>query len=139
MRRSKAIGPQSRPASQRLGCPKTKFNPLRTHRRGPLQEGTAMISIRRIRTTCIALLATVISALITAPNVLAQITPHDPGGSISVPAQPSTPATPAAVVSDGSPIWMFVVVALLAALLTTAALLTSHKLLHAPHSRTVHA
>jgi hypothetical protein len=101
-----------------------------------------MMSIRRIRTTCIALLATLVTALITAPNVLAQIRPHDPGGSISVPAQPTTPAAPAApaaVVSYGSPIWMFVVVALLAALLTTAALLTSRKMLHAPHSRTAHA
>jgi hypothetical protein len=93
-----------------------------------------MISIRRITNTCMTLLATVVTILITAPNVLAQITPHDPGGSISISAPPTAPAAPATVVSYGSPIWMFVVVALLAALLTTAALLTSHRLLHAPRS-----
>jgi hypothetical protein len=121
--------------SRPRGRPKTKFKPPWT-RREPFREGSAMISIRRIRSTCIAMFATMVTVLITAPNVLAQIKPHDPGGSISIPipappAAPAAPAPPAAVVSYGSPIWMFVVVALLAALLTTAALLISHKLRHA--------
>jgi hypothetical protein len=123
---------------QQLGCPKqnsTRHGPTAAN---PFKEGTAMISIRRTRTTCIALLATLVTALITAPNVLAQMKPHDPGGTISVPAQPPTPAAPAAVVSYGSSTWMFVLVALLV-LLITAALLTSHRLRHSRHRRAAHA
>jgi hypothetical protein len=137
-RQAQAGSPSGQPATR---LPETEFN-----RHGPtaanaFKEGSAVI---RIRTTCIALLATVVTVLITAPDVLAQITPHDPGGSISIPIPPiplippTAPTAPAAVVSYGSPIWMFVVVALLAALLTTAALLISYKLRHASRSPAAH-
>jgi hypothetical protein len=80
-----------------------------------------MSALRHTATTVAALAVTVGTFFAGAPAAFAKnVDPGDLSGGVST--QPQTPAT---VVSYGSPVWVFIVVAIAASLLTVVAILST--------------
>lgn len=87
-----------------------------------------MIAFRSAVTALAGLFITLITMLFTASVTFGQLPPPDRTGGV-IPPPPPAPET---VVSYGSPIWVFVVVAATAVLVTAAAILGARLLRHPP-------
>jgi hypothetical protein len=91
---------------------------------------------RRTLTALVGLVLTIASLIAGAPTALAQ-RPPDPAGYQENIVAPPLPQMEQ--VSYGSPIWVFILVAAVAAALTVAAMLALPKLWHLQHPQASHA
>jgi hypothetical protein len=96
-----------------------------------------MSATHRTPAALTGLLLALITLLLTAPTAFAHVPLPDPAAAI--PPSPTPPAPVVSVVSNGSPIWLFLLVAAAAVVLTIAATLTAQKLYHARDPRVAHA
>jgi len=91
---------------------------------------------RRTLTALIGFVLTAASLIAGASSALAQLPPDAPGSGETIQAPPLPPLEQ---VSYGSPIWVFVLVAAVAATLTAAAMLSAARLRHRLHLQAAHA
>lgn len=89
-----------------------------------------MSTFHRIRTAATALLSMGAIFTLLAPVALAQRPPAEP----TYPAQPAS----GAVISHGSPVWMFIVVAVVVVAVTMTALVAKRRLHYRPRARSAH-